>query len=277
MSCPLVTAVLALLVVLALFGARQTGYFDRLSNQTLFPAPKPTYDETFPGLTVHTDSESKVKYAFVLIPPVPIDSEPYLVYFHGNNGDIGSVYQNLVELASQTSTNVVAVEYPGYGVLHKQSPTAKGINSAAQFALDYLIKRQVSPNKIVIYGWSIGTGPATRLAKSAADRGLTLGGLILQAPYTSIHAIASDRSYFGPYLIPNSWKNDVILSKLQIPLLIIHGELDKNIGVSHGKRLYKLAKSENKRLIIPPHMTHFNFDLAFDIIYPVRRFLRENL
>ena len=249
-----------------------------LGNRILFPAPASTYNETMPGLVIETDIMTGRKHASLFIPAsTHQEKRPYLLYFHGNACDIGSMHHELSELADHSNTNVVAVEYPGYGVLSGPEPTAAELNAAAEFALDYLLKRNISPQRIVLFGRSIGSGIACKLAQSAINRGHHIGGLVLQSPYTSIHGIVRDYSSLGPWLIPDHWQNDEFLSSSELPLLIIHGEADEIISPAHGKRLFEVCKATRKRLLLPPHATHNEWHLYADVIFPVRDFVLKYL
>ena len=248
-----------------------------LSNLILFPAPPPSYKQSLAGLNVLLDEVSGRKNAILFIPQHLKPNRPFVLYFHGNASDVGISHGLLSAFASGTNANVVAVEYPGYGVLSDSAVTADGINAAAEFALDYLVKLEVPPHRIFLYGWSIGTGVAARLAKHAVDKGLQLGGLILQAPYFSIRSLVSDFTPVGVFLVQNYWDTAEVLSKLQLPLLIIHGGKDKLIGPNHGKRLYEISSSKKKRLLISPEMTHNYWDIYEDMIFPTTDFISDNL
>ena len=249
-----------------------------LGNKILFPAPLGSYDDSLPGLIVQEDSiVGRQAFLHIAAPSRPSE-RPYVLYFHGNACDIGTMLFELKELASHSNANVVAVEYPGYGILSDSYPTAKGINEAADNALQYLIKKGVECQKIFFFGRSIGSGPAARLASLCTERGLQIGGLVLQSPYKSVHSIVRDYASVGTWFIDDHWRNDEVVSNphSQWPLLIIHGEQDEVIGsVKHGKALFVMSVSTRKKLVNPPNATHNEWHLYRDVLFPVRDFLAK--
>lgn len=84
-----------------------------------------------------------------------------MLYFHGNAEDIGLAYQLVDHLRSTLMIHVLAVEYPGYG-LYPGKSNAKQIIEDADNIFQYLVTvMNVSPRDILIFGRSIGSGPAT--------------------------------------------------------------------------------------------------------------------
>merc|ERR1711879_378175 len=93
-------------------------------------------------------------------------------------------------------------EYPGYGMLRDFEPSVTGIERVAMAAWQYCRQSLgFRPHQIMLFGRSIGTGPATWLAHTLAaeaaiqkqpiwiSRPRPLGGLVLLAPFTSVAAV----------------------------------------------------------------------------------------
>jgi len=73
------------------------------------------------------------------------------------------------------------VEYPGYGI-YKGSPNNIQIQKDAEAVYNFLVKdRSIPKSQILIFGRSIGSGPATWLASK-----YKIGGLVLISPFTSM-------------------------------------------------------------------------------------------
>ena len=67
-------------------------------------------------------------------------------------------------LKSTLKVHVLAIEYPGYGI-YPGSPTAEAILEDAITVWDYLTKKvKMNASDIILFGRSLGTGPATELA-----------------------------------------------------------------------------------------------------------------
>ena len=124
--------------------------------------------------------------------PYSSDTDKMLIFFHGNAEDIGLSYDLLTVIKNQLSVNVLAVEYPGYGIYWKQSSvlktnqyeeaSEKSILEDAYFLMQFITKI-VGMNKenIIIMGRSIGSGPATELASL-----FNPSSLILMSAFTSL-------------------------------------------------------------------------------------------
>ena len=255
-----------------------------VGNQVLFPAPVSCYDGDLCGLIWDTQIASNDSRPFLYI-PYPVDEGesrvPTIVYLHANACDVGSMESELREISRLCACHVLAPEYPGYGVYQNTvtpiETTADGINLAAEHAVELLMTQGVHPSEMIFFGRSIGTGPATRLAKLFRSRGWIPYGLILQSPYVSIHRVVGEYARVGTWFIDNHWDNKKGVEKLgeEVPLLIIHGEMDEIIDVGHGKELYTSSASRKKHLVCPPLATHNEWDLYQDILKPVREFVRR--
>lgn len=96
-------------------------------------------------------------------------------------------------------------------------------------AFDFLTQQcGVAPERIVLYGRSIGTGTACHLAATLQQmRGATVGALMLQSPFLSIKALA--RSLVGRWanLMWNRFNNEAELAHCRCPLFILHGRHDQ--------------------------------------------------
>ena len=250
-----------------------------VGNQVLFPAPEPCYDENLRGLIWDTQPSTNERRPFLYIPYQSDDGlkVPTILYLHANACDLGGMSPELTELSRMACCNILAVEYPGYGVFKDVTTTAEGINQAAEHGVELLLGQGVHPSEMIFFGRSIGTGPATRLAKLFKTRGWAPYGLILQSPYVSIHRIVSEYFRMGSWLIENHWDNKRGIERLggDVPILIIHGEQDDIIPVDHGKELYTSSASRKKHLICPTSSSHNEWDLFNDVLKPVRDFVKR--
>ena len=255
-----------------------------VGNQVLFPAPPSSYDNDLCGLIWDTQIGTKEPRPFLYIPYPVVEGEPRVptvIYLHANACDIGGMESELREISRVCGCNVLAPEYPGYGIyqsaLNPIETTADGINLVSEHAVELLMTQGVHPSEMIFFGRSIGTGPATRLAKLFRSRGWFPYGLILQSPYVSIHRVVGEYVKIGTWLIGNHWDNKKAFERIgeHVPILIIHGELDDIISVNHGHELYTSCSSRKKHLFCPPLATHNEWDLIRDILKPVRDFIRR--
>lgn len=196
-----------------------------------------------------------------------------LLYFHANGEDLGICYEMLINLQQALKINVVAMEYPGYGV-YKGSPSEKQVLSDAEQVMRYLTMTMMfSPKDVFVMGRSIGTGPASQIASTYPS----LGGVFLVSPFSSIKAVAE--SLLGdqlPMLLRNQFENIRCAKKTRCPYFVIHGKEDSLIPVEQSEVLLSYCASRTTGYKFPPAMTHNRFNLLADIINPIRTFCKIN-
>src|SRR5713226_3304827 len=120
----------------------------------------------------------------------PSAGRPVIVYFHGNGGNIADRADRMLYFAA-AQFGVLIVEYRGYGG-NPGSPSEAGLFADARAGLDFLKSERIASGRIVLYGESLGTGVAVRMA---SERPVAL--LLLESPYASMAAVAQ-RHY--PYV-----------------------------------------------------------------------------
>lgn len=182
---------------------------------------------------------------------------PTIIYFHGNASHMGNRAGIYSALASK-GFGVLAVSYRGYGK-SEGSPTEEGLYNDARAAVGFLTEKQKIPlNNIMLYGESLGTGVATKMASE-----YNFAGVILQAPYTSASGRAAEIYFFLPVKLVMKDHFDSLgrIKHIKSPLLILHGEQDETIPIRHGKTLLEAA-NQPKEAIFFPDVGHNNFDSA---------------
>jgi fermentation-respiration switch protein FrsA (DUF1100 family) len=177
-----------------------------------------------------------------------------LLYLHGNAGHIGD-RADRVRPYLAAGFGVLLVEFRGYGGNPGQ-PTEAGFYSDARAALDFLAEQGLSGKRLVIYGESLGTGVAVQMALER-----DCGALVLEAPYTSVGAVAQSRYWMFPVrrLVLDKFDSLSKIGRLHCPLLIMHGEHDRVIPIRYGRELFEAA-SEPKEAKWFSDGNHTNFD-----------------
>jgi len=158
------------------------------------------------------------------------EGAPAVLYFHGN---AESAAQNLplAELLAARGIDTFLAEYRGYGGLTGK-PTEEGLLADAAAARRAL---GVPPERLVIVGRSLGTGPAVALA--TRER---CAHLVLISPYTSL--VDMGRLMVGPVaslLMPDRFDSLSLAPSLTFPVTIVHGTHDQVIPYAMGQRLAK--------------------------------------
>ena len=167
---------------------------------------------------------------------IPYDNKsPWLIYLHGNGGNV-SGYLTLTTKLHELGMNVFMLEYRGFGK-SEGKPSELGLYQDAEAAYQHVLEKATGANRIILYGFSLGSGVAVELATHRE-----VSALILEAPYKSIPDVAKDVYRIVPYrLMKNLYASKNKINQVNVPLLIIHSLDDRSIPFSHGKALFDLA------------------------------------
>lgn len=200
---------------------------------------------------------------------------PTLLYFHGNGGHIGYRAERARAFAAR-GYGVLLAEYRGYGG-NPGSPTEEGLHQDAMAAAEFLRQQSVAPSGIVLYGESLGSAVAVRLAAELAAGGAQVAALILEAPFTSIADVAQHHYFYLParLLVKDTFDAASRIAAVKTPVLVIHGEADTVVPVSFGRALLAAAV-EPKRGWFPARADHGTI-LDDDALRVIEGFLRDYL
>lgn len=162
-----------------------------------------------------------------------------ILYSHGNAEDLGMMYRRMKEIAKAFGVNVMAYDYPGYGLSTPQcKPSENLCYQAIETAYSYLVNVMKIPNSnIVLYGRSLGTGPTCYLAKKTSIDRKPVGGVILHSPYLSIYRIVVDSNALG--IIGDMFQSYKRAKYIRCPVLVIHGCEDNVVPFWHGDELLR--------------------------------------
>jgi pimeloyl-ACP methyl ester carboxylesterase len=196
-------------------------------------------------------------------PPQP--GKAVILYFHGNGGSLWN-RRFRARAFAETGRGLLLVSYRGYSG-STGSPTEEGLRIDARTAYDWLSK-SYEPSRLVLYGESLGTGVAVRLATERQ-----VAGLVLDAPYTSTVDVASLTYWFIPvtWLMWDQFRSIDIIKQVKAPILILHGDQDGIIPISLGERLYQAAP-EPKRFVRLKGLGHIT-NLEWGGLEPVNAFI----
>jgi uncharacterized protein len=171
---------------------------------------------------------------------------PVIAYFHGNGGHIGYRFERLLRFARQ-GYGVLMPEYRGYGG-NPGTPTEAGFYADGRAALDFLEREAVAPNRVVLYGESLGSGVAVELAAQHS-----VAALILEAPPTSVAEVAQFHFPFVPAarLVIDRFDSLSRIGRVKAPILILHGERDRVVPVRYGRALLDAAPEPKEGWFAP--------------------------
>jgi fermentation-respiration switch protein FrsA (DUF1100 family) len=182
----------------------------------------------------------------VIVWHVPAKPGHAVVMYFPGNGDFLAGLVGRLRSISADGTGLVALSYRGYaGSTGQPSEHGLLLDAAAVYAFT---AARYSADRIVAWGFSLGTGVAVALAAENP-----IGKLILEAPYTSIADIAASRFRFVPvrWLIRDPFHSDQRIARVRAPLLIMHGGRDGAIPIAFGERLFALAHQPKQFVRFP--------------------------
>lgn len=164
-----------------------------------------------------------------------------LWFFHGNAEDLGDIEPQLRALRDEGFA-VFSFDFPGYGQ-SSGKPSEASLQAAARIARTHLREElKVTADRTILYGRSLGGGPAVQMA--IEER---VGGLVLQSAFTSVYRVVTR----WPLLPFDPFQNERKLAQVKCPVLVMHGGADEVIPFHHGEALYAAAREPRRRLWVP--------------------------
>jgi dipeptidyl aminopeptidase/acylaminoacyl peptidase len=171
-----------------------------------------------------TSSNGNRIYGFLVQPAGPARDSVTVLYCHGNGHNINRFWSR-VELLWEMGYRVFIFDYQGYG-RSEGAPTGEACYADGRAALEYVLSRpEVNPNRVVYYGWSMGTFVATYLA---ADSVLPLA-VVLESPPASASALVKEGTAFdvpGSFLTEFDFDNVTRVPRIPYHVLLMHGMKD---------------------------------------------------
>lgn len=235
------------------------------------PSYPPHHDVTF------RTADALTLVARVIEPPplppagtgVPGPAPGWILYLHGSSGSVTTPgYNQAWTEFHRLGLGVMAVDYRGYGD-SAGVPSEAGLYLDAEAAYGYLTAElHVSPGRVIIYGYSLGSAVAIDLAAR-----LPAAGLIVEGAFLSIPARGAELYPYLPvaWLAHNRFASVDKVGRVTMPKLFIHASRDKVVPLAHGRRLFELARAPKYfQEVAGAHVDAYQVDPAF--FDSVRRF-----
>jgi fermentation-respiration switch protein FrsA (DUF1100 family) len=228
-----------------------------LSDSLIFLPHRSSYADAPDVLKIATASGRKISAVYL---PNP-NAKFTLLVSHGNAEDLGDDRYWLEELR-RSGFSVFAYDYEGYGTSEGR-PSEKAVYQDEAAAYDYLaVDLRTPPDRIIIFGRSVGTGPATYLAARRPA-----AGLVLQSPFVSSFRVLTRVPLLPFDKFPN-YKN---IRHVHCPVLIMHSRGDTVIAAWHGQKLFDLAR-EPKQIFWAQRADHNEMEIAKGYFEALQKF-----
>jgi uncharacterized protein len=178
------------------------------------------------------------------------EGQRVLVWYHGNAGNISHRLQNARRFVDWFGLDIVLVDYRGYG-RSEGVPNEAGLYADGRAMYDVAADRGFTPDRIVLFGRSLGSAVALDVAL-----GRESAGVVLETPFLSVPALARVHyPFLPPSLVRTRFDNEQKIAHLHTPKLIVEAERDTIVPPSQVRRLFDLAP-EPKHLFSLPGAAH---------------------
>lgn len=211
-------------LLLYLFQTRLIFYPGRLPADFRFRTDSPS-QEVF----ITTSDREKINALFF-----PGSRPDVLLYLHGNAGDL-SGWQFVAEDFTPFGYNILIIDYRGYGK-SSGSISEAGLYGDAEAAYKFLLEeKNFTPESIIVYGRSIGSGVAIDLASKKNCK-----GLVLESPFSSFSSLANEKVplFFPSIYLKFRFNSIQKINDVRCPVIFLHGNRDTLIPISHTEKLH---------------------------------------
>ena len=159
-----------------------------------------------------------------------------ILFFHGNAGSLENRTYKLNHF-KDLKVNFLIIAWRGFSG-NKGQPNENGLYKDAESAIKWLKMKGINEENIILYGESLGTGVAVEVAQNKK-----YAGVILESPFTSMVNMGKKYYPFFPvhFLLKDKFESHKKIKNISVPILIMHGEVDKIVPYAMGKKMYELA------------------------------------
>ena len=208
-------------------------------------------------------SEEKQIYGVYTGDITKINEDTVIVYCHGNTGNIDHYWPRhklLANVGNKNRYGILTIDYKGYG-MSEGYPTEGGLVKDIDAGLEWLKSEGLTNDRLIIYGFSLGSYPATYLC-SKKSGALVPSKLILEAPFASTKVMVNDAakvSMNNNYFTSTDFEVADLIKDVTQPFLLLHGEKDDFLSIkTHGEIVYKNygGNESNKTFIKVPTADH---------------------
>ena len=172
------------------------------------------------------------------------DAKGLVFFLHGNAGNL-ETWATGLDFYRRVGYDLFIFDYRGYGKSTGSIRSEEELHADVRAAWDRIAPRYRG-KPIVIYGRSIGTGLAARLARDVHP-----ALLVLVSPYASLAAEAKRAYPLAPsWLLKYPLRTDAVIGAVTSPVMLLHGRADALIPASDSVLLRSLAHAPVELVLV---------------------------
>ncbi len=174
-------------------------------------------------------------------------SRGLIFYLHGNAGSLSS-WGQVSKAYTDLNYDVFMLDYRSYGKSEGEINSQNQLFEDNQAVYNEL-KKRYSEDRIIVLGYSIGTGLAAKLASTNNPR-----LLILQAPYYSLTDMMKHSFSFIPtFILKYKFATNEYLRDCKMKVIVFHGDQDEIIYYGSALRLQAEFKKQDTLITLKGH------------------------
>jgi fermentation-respiration switch protein FrsA (DUF1100 family) len=182
---------------------------------------------------------------------------PLVYYLHGARWNLTGHLNRIAQLR-RMGFSVFAIDYRGFGKSDGDLPSEASVYEDAQAGWRWVVAHEPDRARRLIYGHSLGGAVAIDLAAGLPPAD-SARGLVVESSFTTFAEMAAEvtRGMLPAAMLSQKFDSLGKISRVPMPVLIVHGEGDRFVPVRFSEALYAAAPSP-KRLLIVPNGSHNN-------------------
>ena len=185
-----------------------------------------------------------------------------ILFLHGNAGNLDNRIDKLNFLGN-IDINFLIISWRGYSG-NPGNPSETGLYKDALGGIEWLNKKGISNDRIILYGESLGTAITTEVAQNE-----NFAGIILEAPFTSMVDMGQKIYPIFPvkFLLKDKYESKNKIKNIKSPILVLHGRKDKIVPYYMGEKIFEMANSPKFKYFtdLDDHMMNFDEKLVNEI------------
>jgi len=204
---------------------------------------------------------------------MPVDSSEYtLLFFHGNAGCVSNGVERM-RFFRELGYSTLMIDYRGYGKSTGELLEEEDIYEDARATLAYVKDSlHVPPEKLIVWGWSLGGGVTTEVCQN-----LPVAAVVLEGTFFNLDEIAGAAYPLFPvkYLLQYHFRSSEKIQHFKSPVYFVHSINDGTIPHKQGRKLFEAANTRKAFLTIDGSHNHGYYEFKSEVITGFRKFLKD--